>query len=70
MLLLVLFQVSIEINSELKVEFVLIFQSLSFFFVKISPIDINEEVLGLISDEGTFLLQTSVDLNLKVKFLI
>ena len=70
MLLFVFLEVAIEVYRELEVKFVLIFQGLTFLLVEVGSVDVDKEILGFIADEGTFLLKTTVYLNLKIELLI
>ena len=66
----VFFEVSIKIDSEIKGEFILIFESLTFFLIKTSTIDVDEEILRLISNESCLFLHAPIDFNLKIELLI
>ena len=48
----------------------LVFGCLTLFFVKVSPVEIKEQILRLIFDKGTFFVGASIELNFKVKLLV
>ena len=70
MLFSVFLQITIQIDREIEAEFVLIFECLTFFPIETSSIDVNKEMLWLISDESCLFLHATIDLNFKVKLLI
>ena len=70
MLLTVALEETVQVDCEIEGEFMLVLHGLTLFFVEISTVYVNEEILGLISDKSCLLLQATVQLHLKVKLLI
>lgn len=70
MLLPVFFKISIEVDSKIEVQLVLILEHMSLFPIKVSPIYVKEQIFGLIPYKRSLLMNPSVDLYLEVEFLI
>lgn len=70
MLLSIFLQIAIQVKSEIKVKFMLIFQSLTLLSIVIGSIYIEEEVLRLVSNKGWLFVEAAVYLNFKVELLV
>lgn len=66
----ILLEIAIEINGEIEVEFMPIFECLPLFFVVFSSVDIKKQILWLVSDVGYFFIDATVDFYFKVKLII
>lgn len=70
MLLPILLEVTIQVKRKIESKFMLIFGCLTLFFVKVSPVEIKEQIFRFVFNKSTFFVGASIELNLKVKLLV
>ena len=70
MLFSVSLQVPIKVYPEIECEFILVFKSLTLFFVEICSVYVDEQILRLVTDESSFFMMTTVYLDLEVELLV
>lgn len=69
-LLSIFLEIAVKINNEIEIEFMSVFECLPLLLIVLSSVDINKQILWLVSDVSYFFMNATVDLHFKIELII